>query len=186
MADMVQVVVCRPSSVMLEGGRAHPYQTTDVGVKWWHTHRARLPGLVRTAEDYTSLVLRMSVTDLRAECTKQAEGGRDVERGGIHEMRAALLDGIAPYEPSKHPVEPDTPEDTDDEASSLVARIEAADKDALKALADEAGVTDEVDLRYGADTLRAALLDAVTDTEDTDDGKGDDSTSDVDVRGEDA
>lgn len=157
MANMVKVIARTPGVVMLEGGRVGGYTPVDVSARWYALMGRRFGHILMTVDAYELHVCKLSETQLRAECTR-----RGIERSGsVHEMRAALLDGIAPYNPTEHASE--------SPAASLAERIEAAeDKDALKALAEEAGASESVDFRYGAEKLRGALLEAIDEGEDVD------------------
>jgi hypothetical protein len=170
MAAMVEVIARTPGTVMLEGGRVGGYVPTKVSAKYWGLMGRKFGHMVMTVEAYASHIRKLDEVQLRAECKR-----RRMDKGGtVHEMRAALLDGIAPYEPSKHTEEPD--EDEQGEVLTLAERVQNAEsRDDLKALADEAGLADDVDMRFGADKLRDALLDALDtdDSEDTDEQEED-------------
>jgi len=178
MSTFVKVLVRGERPLMLEGGRALPYQPTEISNPWWGLHASRLGRRVVTVEQYEAEICKASAVDLRAECLR-----RDMPKSGtVHEMRARLLDGIAPYHPRENSAE-DT-EDTDKGGDpDLVEQALDASKDRLKEIAKEAGVEDAdgVDFRRTVDDVREAIITAMT--EDTDDEQ--DSDSPVAERGED-
>lgn len=154
MANMVTIIARTPGVVLLEGGRVGGYTPTQVSARWYALHGRRFGHMLMTVDAYELHVCKLGETQLRAECIR-----RRLDRSGsVHDMRARLLDGIAPYVPGEHVSEPPSAD-----LAELVR--DAEDKAELRALAEEAGVADEVDFRYGAEKLRERLLDVIDEAE---------------------